>query len=124
MSSPADGITRNAHARPRNLAAIDGIAYGHIGTSSALGAHISLGGKARKEIGFGRCSGLQDALWDGLLHRLQVFSSGVQEKVCVGVDQPRHQRGVAEIDNLRIRRMLHLLASLTNAIADDEDFAG
>ena len=57
-------------------------------------------------------------------HGLQIFGAGMQEEMDVRVDQAGHQRGVAEVDDLRALRMLNRFADGANAFALDQDFAG
>jgi hypothetical protein len=47
----------------------------------------------------------------------------MQEEMNVCVDKAGEQRGVAELDDLRARRMRDRSADLLNALTGDEDFA-
>ena len=94
-----DGITRHAHARAGNQAAVDGVAHGDVGASGALGAHVALGGEAGHHVGLGGSRGLQGALRHGLFDGLQALVAGVKEEMRVRVDEAGHQRGIAEVDD-------------------------
>ncbi len=101
-----DGVAADAHARPRDQASIDGIADGSISGAGALGSHVALGGKAGHQVGLGRLLGQNRAPGNGLLHRLQVFRARMQEQMHVRVNESGEQRGIAEVDDLRARRMV------------------
>jgi hypothetical protein len=123
---PADDVHRiAAHAQPRpgNQAAVDGLAHGHIGALGALGAHVALGGKAGHHVGLGLRRSHQHALGHGLLDRLQVLRAGMQEQVHMCVNQAGHQRGVAQIDHGRSRRMRDRRAHLADALAHNQHLA-
>jgi hypothetical protein len=55
---------------------------------------------------------------------LQVFGSGMQEEVHVGVDEAGKQRGVAEVDDSGALRMVYRFADGADAVALDENLAG
>jgi hypothetical protein len=52
---------------------------------------------------------------------LQIFGAGMKEEVDVGVDQARHQRGVAEVDRLRFGGVGHGGADGNNLIPLHQD---
>ena len=54
---------------------------------------------------------------------MQVFRPGMQEEVNVRVNQPRHERTIAQIDNLGARLMFHLRTNFDDAITFDQNFA-
>jgi hypothetical protein len=119
-----DGVAGDAHAWAGDLAAVDGVADGDVGTACALGAHIALCGEAGHEVGFGGGGGGYHALGHGLLHGLQVFSAGVEEEMDVGVDQAGHKGGVAKVEDDGAAGVFDLRADLADTVADDQDFAG
>jgi hypothetical protein len=54
---------------------------------------------------------------------LQIFRAGMEEEMDVGVDEAGEQRGVAEVDDLGVLRVVDRCADGSNAIALHEDFA-
>jgi hypothetical protein len=54
---------------------------------------------------------------------LQILSAGMQEQMYVGVDQPRQQRPVAEIDDFGALRMRDHRTGFGDSAAPHEHFA-
>ena len=53
------------------------------------------------------------ALRNRFLHGLQIFRAGMQEQMDMRVDQSRHQRAIAEVDDLRAGGMFHRVPAST-----------
>jgi len=119
-----DGIAADAQTRPGNLAAVDGVADGGVGGTSAFRAHVAFGGEAGQQIIASGKRGHDGALRDGLLDSLQVFRTRMEEEMDVDVDQAGKQRGVAEVNDLGTLRMLDDGADFDDAIALHENFSG
>ena len=118
-----DSVGADAHARPGNDAFIDGVAHRGAGRSRAFRAHVALGGKAAHQVGFRGLLGKDGAPRHRLLHRLQVFRAGMQEEVHMGVDHARHQRYIAQIDDLCVLWMVDRLPRGFDAVALDQHLA-
>jgi hypothetical protein len=63
-------------------------------------------------------------LRNGFLDGLQIFSTGMQEKVDVGVYEAGEQGSVTEIDEFGGVRVIHFCADFYDEAALDQDFAG
>jgi hypothetical protein len=63
------------------------------------------------------------SLRHGLDHGLQIFGAGMKEEVDVGVDQARHQRGVAKVDGLRSGGVGHGGAGGNNLVPLHQDLS-
>ncbi len=96
-----DGVAADAQPRPGNQTGIDRIANGGVGRARAFGAHVALGGEAGHQVVLGGQRRQDRALRHRFLHRLQIFRAGMQEQMDVRVDQPGHERDVAQVDDLR-----------------------
>lgn len=118
-----DGIAADAHPRAGDEAAIDGIADGDIGAARAFGAHVALRSEAGKEVGFGSRCGAQNPLRDGFLNSLVGLVSGMEEEVCMGIDETRHEGGLAEVEDLGVGRVGDMGPGLDDAFTLDEDLA-
>ena len=119
-----DGVTAKAQPRPGNKPLVDCVADSGVSRARALGTHIPFGGIAGQKVGFGGERGHDYPLRHGFHHRLKIFGSGVEEEMDVGVDQPRHQRGIAKIDGLRSCRVGYGGAGGDNLLSFDQDFSG
>ena len=67
--------------------------------------------------------GDERALGDGLFDGLEGFVAGVEEEMHVRVDEAGHERGVAEVDDLRAGGMRDVRSGLGDAVARNQDFA-
>ena len=119
-----DGVAADAHARPGDETGVDGVAYGDIRAAGSLRAHIPLGGEARHQVGFGRGGGDESALGNGLVDGLVGFIADMEEEMGVRIDQPRHEGGFAEVEDLRGCRMLDRHADSEDPVAAHQHFAG
>ena len=118
-----DGIAAHAHPWTRNFAAIDGVAHGGVGRTSAFRAHVALGGEAGHQVGAcgeGRGDG---ALGDGFFDGLQIFGARMKEKMNVSIDEAWQESGVAEVHDFSALRMLHGGTDFDDAVALDKDFS-
>src|ERR1035441_8298573 len=122
-SENADGVAADAHARARNQSGVDGIAYGGVRRSRALGSHVALGGEARHQILAGRDFREDRALGYGFDDGLEVLGSRMEEKMDVDVDEPGHQSCRAQIDHRGAAGMGDQGTSFNNAIAAHEHLA-
>ena len=68
--------------------------------------------------------GEEGAPGNGFLDCLEVFCTGVEEEMDMGVDKAWEQRFVAEVDDLRVLRMIDGCAGGADAIALDENLSG
>src|SRR5450631_1916775 len=118
-----DRISADAQARPRNIAAINRAADRSIGRASTFRPHIALGGEASHQVVPRTQRGHDGPLRHRLQNGLQVFLPRMQEKMNMRIDQPRQQRAISEIDDLRARRMLYRRADFDDAVAFDQNFA-
>jgi hypothetical protein len=119
-----DGVAADTHTGPKDKALIDGVANSGVGGACAFGAHVALGGEAGHKIVFGGLRGQKHAPGDGLFNGLQIFSAGMEKEMDMRVDEAGEQRGVAEVDNLCVLRMIDGSSNGANAVAFNEDFAG
>jgi hypothetical protein len=117
-----DRITRHAHARPRNQPAIDRIAHGDIGASSALGAHVALGGEARHHVGLGRAAAISVRCGTDSSTVCRSSFPGCRKRcVCASISP-----GISVVSPRSIttpRRMRDRASHLADALADDQHFA-
>ena len=111
-----DGVAADAHTRAGDESGVDGVADGGRGGSCAFGSHVALRGEAGQQVSPGGKLCLDHALRHAFLNRLQVFGSGMQEQMDVGVDEARHQRAFAQVDDLA-----HLGAYLGDALGQIQD---
>ncbi len=118
------GVATDAEARARDCAVIDSVANGGVGGASAFSAHVALGGEAGHEIVARSERGDNGALGDGLFNGLQIFGTGVKEKMNVNVNEAGEKRGVAEVEKFGALRMLYGGADFDDALVLDENFAG
>ena len=98
-SVDVDGVAGHAHARTGDEAGINCVADGDVGAAGPLRPHVSLGGEAGEEVGFGGGGGEEGALGYGFEDGLEGLVAGVEEEVDVGVDETRHQGCGAEVDD-------------------------
>ena len=118
-----DRVAADAQTRPGDRAAVDGVAHGRIRGASAFGPHVAFGRKAGHEIVSRGDRRTDRAFGNGFIERLRVFRAWMQEQMHVRVDQSRHQRAVAQIDRLRVVRMINMTADRDDALAADQHFA-
>jgi hypothetical protein len=119
-----NGVTADTHARAGQQALVDGVADCGVGRARAFRAHVAFGGEAGEQVVTGGEDGVDGSLRDGFFDRLEVFISGVQEEVDVGVDQTGHEGAIAQVDGLRAGGMGYGGAGFNDAVALDEDFGG
>jgi len=119
-----NGVARDKQAGAGDEAAVDGVADGGVGRASALGAHVALGGEAGHEVVLRSLRCDKSAPGNGFLDGLEVFGTGMKEEVDVGVDEAGEERGVAEIDDAGVLRMIDVGADEGDFVANDEDFTG
>ncbi len=119
-----DGIAAKAQPRSGNKPLVNGVADGGVSRACALGTHVPFGGIAGQKVSFGGERGHDHPLGHGFHHSLQIFGSGVEEEMDVGVDQSGHQRGIAKIDGLRSSRVSYRGAGGDNLLPFDQDFSG
>ncbi len=119
-----DGHAGHPHARAGDHAGVDGVADGGVGGAGAFGAHVAFGGEAGHEVGGGGAGGDESALGDAFFDGLEVFGTGVEEEVDVGVDEAGHEGAVAEVDDLGTGGVGDVRGDLGDAVAGDEDLGG
>ena len=118
-----DGIAGDPHPGSWEPAGIDGLAHGGIGGACAFRAHVPLRGEPCHEIVPGREQGEDGPLRHRLFDGLQVFGTGVEKQMHVGIDQARQQSGIAEIDDFGAGRMRDRRADGSDALAVDKNFS-
>jgi len=123
-SENVNGVAADAKTRTGDESGVDGVTDGGVGGFCAFGAHVALGGESGEEIIAGGDFGEDGALGDGLLDGLEIFGSGMEEEMDVGVDESGHEGAVAEIDDGGSGGMGDAGAGLGNAVSADENFAG
>ena len=80
---------------------LDRLAHCRIGRSRAFGAHVALGRKTSHQVCPRGIHRDQRAMRHALFHRLQILRTRMEKQMHMHIDQPRHQRHVAEVDHLR-----------------------
>jgi ethanolamine ammonia-lyase large subunit len=96
-----DCVAADAHAGSRDKSVVNRVANRGVGRTRAFRTHVALGSEAGQQVGLGVQRGHDHPPGYGLSHGLQIFVSGMEEEMHVGVDQARHQGCIAEIDGLR-----------------------
>src|SRR6266852_3941608 len=95
---------RDVHAGPGDDAALDGDLHVDVGVHRALGLQVADGGEAVHQRGARRHRGADGPVGSRLLEELLVVvrrgDVALEKDVGVVVDQPRQERGVAEVDDL------------------------
>ena len=119
-----DGVAADAQPRAWNQPRVDGVANCRVGRARAFGAHVALGGESGHQVSLGRLLGENRAPRHGFDDGLQILRAGMQEQVHVRVDEAGQKSGIAEIDDLRVRRVVDRNAHGLDALAYDENFAG
>ena len=113
----ADRVPAHPHPRPRNQPRIDRIANRRVRRTRTLRPHVAFSGKSGHQIVARRKLGKNRPLRDRLLNRLQVLRTRMQKQMHMRIDQPRHQRRIAQVDHLRPRRTRHRSPRLYNLVA-------
>src|SRR5258705_3611228 len=102
--SGAESVYRDKHARPRYVAIADAVSKADV--EIIPGADVAYGSEAGHQRHAGVDAGVERALSDGLLQRVQPLLLVVvgigKRQVGVGVNEARQQRGIAKVDNLRV----------------------
>ena len=118
-----DCIAAHPHSRPQNQPLVDRFADCRVRRASALRAHVPLGRESGQQVRLRRVGGNQRSQRHRFLHRLQILRSRMQEQMHVCINQPRHQRRVAEIDDHGPLRMIHRNAHRADAVANHKHLA-
>src|SRR4029077_9875571 len=85
--------------------------------------HVALSSKSSHQI-VPRCQRRHNGpLWHRFLYCLQVFSSGMQKEMDVGVNQTRQQSAIAKVDNSRASWVFNRRARFDDATSLYEYFA-
>ena len=118
-----DRIAGDAQARTRNQSLIDRVPHRGVRGPGTLRAHVPFGGEAGHQVISRRHDGYDRPMRYGLLHRLKIFGAGMQKQVHVRVNQSGQQRGVAQVDDLSVRRMRDGRSHRGNAFTLNQNLA-
>jgi len=119
-----DGVPTDAQARSWDKSLVNRVADGGVGRTRAFRTHVTLGSEASQQVGLGSQGGHDHALRYRLSHGLQIFGSGMEEEMHMGVYQAGHQGRVTQIDGLGSRGMGDGGAGGNDLLSLHQDFPG